>query len=228
MARKGLLCSAVKPVVDSVTRQSNLRWAILWIVLIAIVLVPFFLFEDAFNALAERIARGETTRAMAALAIGALLAFDVFLPVPSSIVSTAAGVLLGFWRGAAIVWIGMTAGCLIGYAVGRRSMPLARRLVGEAGLKRAAQLADRYGPWAVVVCRPIPVLAEATVVFAGLVKAPLARFFQLTAWSNLGIAAGYAAIGAYSMRVDSFALAFVGAIAVPGLVLLVFRIAQHR
>jgi membrane protein DedA with SNARE-associated domain len=118
----------------------------------------------------------------------------------------------------------MTIGCLIGYAVGRRSTPLARRLVGPDGLDRAARLADRYGPWAVVLCRPIPVLAEATVVFAGLVRAPLRRFVVLTGWSNLGIAVGYAAIGAFSMRVESFLLAFIGAIALPGLALLVAKL----
>ena len=80
-----------------------------------------------------------------------------------------------------------------------------------------------YGVWAVVLCRPIPVLAEATVVFAGLVRAPIGRFFWLTTASNLGIAVGYAAVGAYSMRLDSFLMAFIGAIVVPGLALVAAR-----
>jgi uncharacterized membrane protein YdjX (TVP38/TMEM64 family) len=200
-----------------------MRWALLWIALIAVVLVPFVLFEDEFNAFASRIASGEASAGFAALAIGGLLALDVFLPVPSSIVSTAAGVLLGLWRGASVVWIGMMAGSLIGYFVGIQSAPLARRLVGQDGLSRAGHVADRYGVWAVVICRPIPVLAEATVVFAGLIRAPLGRFVWLTAASNLGIAVGYAAIGAFSMRLDSFLMAFIGALAVPGLALLVAR-----
>ena len=153
----------------------------------------------------------------------------MFLPVPSSIVSTAAGVLLGLGLGAAVVWIGMMAGCLVGYFVGVYSAPLARRLVGPAGLARAAELANRYGAWAVVLCRPVPVLAEATVVFAGLVRAPIGRFLFVTAASNLGIAAGYAAIGAFSMRLDSFLMAFIGAIAVPGVALLAARwLRPHR
>jgi uncharacterized membrane protein YdjX (TVP38/TMEM64 family) len=205
-----------------------MRWALLWTALIALVLVPFFLFEDEFNALAGRIATGEVSSSLAALAIGALLALDVFLPVPSSIVSTAAGVLLGLWPGASVVWAGMTAGSLVGYFVGVRSAPLAQRLVGTAGLARAAALADRYGTWAVVLCRPVPVLAEATVVFAGLVRAPLRRFLWLTAGSNLGIAVGYAAIGAFSMRLDSFLIAFVGAVAVPGVALIAARWLQKR
>ena len=122
----------------------------------------------------------------------------------------------------------MMAGCLVGYFVGVYSAALARRLVGPAGLARAAELANRYGPWAVVLCRPVPVLAEATIVFAGLVRAPLGRFVWLTALSNLGIAVGYAAVGAYSMRLDSFLMAFIGAIVVPGLALVVARWLPRR
>ena len=192
-----------------------MRWALLTIALLAIVLVPFFLFETQFNQFAADVARGGGPRWIAAGGILALLAADVFLPVPSSILSTAAGVLLGFWGGTAVVFSGMTIGCLLGFAVGSRSSAAARRLVGEAGLARAADLMRRYGDWALAACRPVPVLAEASVIFAGLVHMPRGRFLWLTALANLGIAAGYSAMGAFSMRVDSFLLAFVGALLIP-------------
>ena len=70
------------------------------------------------RALATWLAAGNASGWATAGAIGALLALDVFLPVPSSIVSTGAGVLLGFWTGAAVIWIGMTLGCVIGYVFG--------------------------------------------------------------------------------------------------------------
>ncbi len=146
-----------------------MRWAVIWSVLIGLVLVPFFLFEPQFNAFAAAMTRRDTATWLASTSIFGLLAFDVFLPVPSSIVSTAAGVLLGFWRGAAIVWAGMMVACVIGYALGARASGLARRFVGEAGLERADRLLARYGDWTIVVCRPVPVLAEASVIFAGLV-----------------------------------------------------------
>jgi uncharacterized membrane protein YdjX (TVP38/TMEM64 family) len=202
-----------------------MRWAILWILLIGLVLVPFLLFEQHFNAFAEHVTRSDTSRWLAAAAIFSLLALDVFLPVPSSIVSTASGVLLGFAAGTAVVWSGMMAGCLLGYAVGARGSAAARQLVGEDGIARAAQLVRRYGDLTIVLCRPVPVLAEASVVFAGLVRAHYARFIRLTAASNLGIAAGYAAVGAYSRRLDSysFLIAFLGALLLPGLFILISR-----
>jgi uncharacterized membrane protein YdjX (TVP38/TMEM64 family) len=201
-----------------------MRWALLWFVLLALLLVPFLVFEKQFEQLATWLSQGHASGWATGGAIGALLAFDVFLPVPSSIVSTGAGVLLGFWPGAAVVWVGMTAGCLVGYAFGARAAGAARRLVGEASLARAATNMDRYGRLAILLCRPIPVLAEASVVFAGLVRTPLVPFLALTAGSNLGIALAYAAVGAYSMEARSFLLTFFGALALPGLALLAGRL----
>jgi uncharacterized membrane protein YdjX (TVP38/TMEM64 family) len=199
--------------------SDRVRWTVLWVLLFVVLLLPFFLFERQFEQLATWLANGNASRWYTAAAIGGLLALDVFLPVPSSIVSTGAGVMLGFWRGAAVIWIGMTAGCLIGYLVGAKAAGAARRLVGEDSLARAAKVMEQYGPWAVVLCRPIPVLAEASTVFAGLVRTPLTPYLMLTSGSNLGIAAAYAAVGAYSMQMESFLLTFLGALALPGLAL---------
>lgn len=202
-----------------------MRWVILWTLLIGMVLVPFLLFEQQFEAFAKYVTRSDTSRWLVAGAVFSLLALDVFLPVPSSIVSTASGVLLGFSAGTAVVWTGMMAGCLLGYAVGARGSDAARRLVGEEGIARAARLVQRYGDLTIVLCRPVPVLAEASVVFAGLVRAHYLRFVRLTAASNFGIAAGYAAVGAYSQRLDSysFLIAFLGALILPGVFILVSR-----
>ena len=195
------------------------RVAVIWVVLIGLVLIPFFLFEDQFNAFSVRMTSSDTALWLAATSIFGLLALDVVLPVPSSIVSTAAGVLLGFWRGMAVVWSGMMVACLIAYWLGARFSGFARRFVGDEGIARADRLGERYGDWTIIICRPVPVLAEASVIFAGLVRAPFARFCVLTALSNLGVAIGYAAFGAYSMSMDSFLVAFLGALVIPGLVM---------
>ena len=205
-----------------------MRWALLWAVLIGLVVVPFFLFDAQINTMAARITASDTSRAGAAAAIFALLALDVFLPVPSSVVATAAGVLLGFVEGTSIVWAGMMAGCVVGYVVGARAWHAARRLVGEDNLRRAEAMMRTYGEVALVLCRPVPVLAEASVLFAGIVRAPVTRFAWATGLANLGIAGGYAAFGAFSMRMDSFVVAFVGAMLLPGLAFGVSRVAFGR
>jgi uncharacterized membrane protein YdjX (TVP38/TMEM64 family) len=204
------------------------RWALIWVVLIGLVLLPFFLFEDQFNAFAARVTAGDTAAWIAGVSIFGLLALDVILPVPSSIVSTAAGVLLGFWRGTLVIWFGMMVACVMGYVLGAKASGLARRFVGPDGLVRAERLMERHGDWAILFCRPVPVLAEASVIFAGLIGARFSRFAWLTAASNLGIAIGYAAFGAYSMRVDSFLLAFLGALVLPGIAIGIAKLTFGR
>jgi len=197
-----------------------MRWALLIGLMFALIIIPFLIFQKQFEALGTWLAEGHASGWASASIIAALLALDVFLPVPSSIVSTGAGVLLGFWRGAAVIWIGMTVGCAIGYAFGAKAAGAARRMVGEDGLTRASTVMDRHGSWALVVCRTIPVLAESSVVFAGLVHSPVQSFVWMTTLSNLGIALAYAAVGAYSMEVQSFLLTFVAALALPGVAML--------
>ena len=75
-----------------------------------------------------------------------------------------------------------------------------------------------------MICRPIPVLAESSVVFAGLVKSPIGPFLWLTALADLGIAIAYAAVGAFSMRCRIVPADFAGAIALPGIAILAGRL----
>src|SRR5260370_10952152 len=102
-------------------RNSAMRWVVLIGLLFALIIIPFLIFEKQFWELGTWLAEGHASGWASAATIAALLALDVFLPVPSSIVSTGAGVPLGFWRGTAVVWIGMTSGCTIGYASGLRA-----------------------------------------------------------------------------------------------------------
>ncbi len=194
-----------------------MRWAIVCVVLVAAVLGPFLLFGQAFTAFGEYLTRGTLPAGVVVPLVIALLALDVFLPVPSSLVSVGAGALMGFWRGTLIIWLGMSAGCALGYVVGARLARVARRFVGESDLARAGQLLDRHGIWALAACRAVPVLAEASVVFAGLARTRLRPFLLISCLSNLAIAAAYAAVGHYALQVDSFLLAFAGAMTLPAL-----------
>lgn len=155
----------------------------------------------------------------AALVIG-LLAGDIFLPVPSSLVSTFAGKALGFWLGTAASWCGMTIGTSAAYWLVRwLGRPLARRLSSEEELTRMNALADRFGVLILILARPVPVLAEASVLVMGTMRIGWWRFFAAVGLSNFGIAAGYAVLGD---RVQ-LPIAIVAAFAVPVVVTVAVR-----
>ena len=182
-----------------------------WLVcgVLALILIPFFLWEDAFNGMAPRLVAEYRGAWWISPAIAGLLAADVFLPVPSSILSTASGVLMGFVFGALTNIAGMTAGCWLGYRAGR----MARRQADASMTK----LWTRYGEWTLLLTRAVPVLAEASVLFAGMTGMPVRRFMVLTTLANVGIGTLYAAVGAFAMEWNSFLGAFLGSLAVPAL-----------
>lgn len=206
-------------------RRAAARWLLLGALLVAAILVPFFLFEDRINAAAAEFLSARHGRAVVAAGIVALLASDVVLPVPSSVVSTAAGALLGVSAGAAATWAGMTLGCLGGYLLGRGAGGAAiQKLLGHAEEARMAAAARRHGPWLLAVFRAVPVLAEASVISCGASRMPLRTFLPIVALSNLGVAAAYGAVGALAAEAASFLVVFAASILVPALGLLVARL----
>ena len=88
-------------------------------------------------------------------------------------------------------------------------------------MERLRRLGQRFGPWVVVLTRPVPVLAESAVLFAGLGRMPFLPFMVMTAAANLGISLIYAAVGAFAVSTNSFLAAFAAAILFPGLLMLV-------
>jgi uncharacterized membrane protein YdjX (TVP38/TMEM64 family) len=165
-------------------------------VVLAIPILPFLAFgASAESRITDWLDTAMSPGVAAALVIG-LLAADIFLPVPSSVVSTFAGKMLGFWAGTAASWCGMTFGVVLAFGLVRMfGRPLARWLSSEEELARMDALADRYGVLILVLMRPIPVLAEASVLLMGIVRLGWWRFLTAVGFSNLGIAAAYAALG---------------------------------
>lgn len=204
--------------------RTSLGWILLGVLLLLVVLVPFALWEEDIARWAEQVRRSSESRILVAMLLAGLLALDIALPVPSSVVSTALGSLLGFGAGALASWLGMTVGCVLGYGLASAAgHGAALRLVGTEELSRVSAAWGRRGDGMLILFRAVPVLAESSVFFAGMTRMPFAHFFLLTTASNLGISLVYAAVGALSVGVQSFLLAFAGAILFPLLALLLAR-----
>lgn len=202
----------------------RIAWLLWALALAALILIPFAIWEEPLTAWVEqRLAQPSPRLATGALLAG-LLAADIVLPTPSSLVSAGCGYLLGFAGGAAASWVGMTAGALLGYGLGRfAGRRVTRRFVGDEELDRAERLHRRWGVWFLAAGRATPVLAEATVFFAGVAGMGFARFAAVVSLANLGVSLAYAAVGAWALETESFLLAFAGAVVLPGLALWLAR-----
>jgi len=161
----------------------NRRVGLVIIVTLLIPLVPFAVIGELPG---ERWLSSADDSALAfGLAGAGLLAADVLLPIPSSILGTMLGARLGAPVGFAWAFAGLMAGHVIGYGVGRL-------FLGRAG----ASLPETPTLLALFLSRPVPVLAEAACMTAGAAGTPFFHFFVACAAGNLIYAAALAANGA--------------------------------
>lgn len=207
-----------------------LRWTALACLVLALILVPFALWEDSVAAFSARLLTPAAGRAALSVLVVVLLATDVLLPVPSSFVSAGAVSLLGALTGGTAIALGMTLGGFLGYLIGRwGGEPLAARVAGPEQLERARALMARHGSWLLLVCRGVPVLAEASTLLAGAARVSVLRFALATILGNVGLACAYASVGALSLSGPRALLApFVLGVAVPGAVMLALRALTRR
>ncbi|MBL3528280.1 MAG: VTT domain-containing protein [gamma proteobacterium endosymbiont of Lamellibrachia anaximandri] len=121
-----------------------------------------------------------------------LLASDILLPIPSSIVGTMLGARLGIVPGWLWCWIGLMLGNTFGWLAGRMLFSRPDRELPEA-------------PTLVIlaISRPVPVLAEAVAFAAGAGGMSLRHFFLVTLIANGVISLVLAGNGA-TLLPDSF------------------------
>ena len=149
----------------------------------------------------------------ASVGVGLLIA-DVVLPVPSSIVMVAHGALFGVLSGTILSLIGSTGAAVFGFAIGRRGGALLERVVTPAERARANSILARWGTLAIIITRPVPLLAETVAIMAGASLMTWRAMILASVAGSLPPALLYALTGAAVANLQNTALMF-------GIVLLV-------
>jgi uncharacterized membrane protein YdjX (TVP38/TMEM64 family) len=157
-----------------------------------------------------------------------LLVVDVALPVPSSLVMVTHGALFGVVIGTVLSVVGSTGAALVGFALGWRGGPLLSRFIPPEELVQADRLLARWGTLAIIVTRPVPVLAETTAIMAGAARLGW-RSVTLAAFAgSLPGALLYALTGAAAASFQNGAVVFLLALLVAGVFWLTGRWLEPR
>lgn len=152
-----------------------------------------------------------------------LLIADVLLPVPSSLVMVTHGVLFGVLGGTLLSLVGSTGAAMFGFWIGRRGGRLLARLVTPEERARADLLLKRWGMLAIIVTRPIPLLAETVAIMAGASPLGWGRTALAALAGSLPPALLYALTGATAGKFQNTALMFVFVLLITGFFWLVGR-----
>ncbi len=174
------------------------RFWLIPLLLAVFVVGPFLLWgEELTAALTPDPATGALPMgefAFWAVAIGLLVA-DIFIPVPTTSVVAALGIVYGPVAGAAIAAVGLLLSAVAGYAIGRfLGRPVAARIIGK-GLESGERAFRRHGGWIVAGSRWMPVLPEVVSVVAGVSRMRFRAFAVAAACGVAPFSAVFALIG---------------------------------
>lgn len=154
-----------------------------------------------------------------------LLASDIVLPLPSSIIAVFLGAKLGWAAGTLSIFLGLMIGALIGYAMGWYiGRPVMDKMVSRQSQEVYARMEHQMSYWALGLTRSIPILAEASVLAAGVARLDIKKIIPMLIVSNLGLAMLYSAFGFYGTQQSSPLLLFAGGILVPACGILILFI----
>jgi uncharacterized membrane protein YdjX (TVP38/TMEM64 family) len=167
--------------------------------LVGTFVVLLLLVGDRFDYLAEGDSAVLALRKYEAWAWAAavlLICGDLVLPVPSSSVIAALGVIYGTFAGGLYGAAALLSAGALGYGVVRALGPkVAVFLAGKRELGRLQAFFERRGAWAIVLTRPFPIVPEVVVCLAGLARMRPTIFFPALAVGSIPTGFVYAAIG---------------------------------
>jgi uncharacterized membrane protein YdjX (TVP38/TMEM64 family) len=152
----------------------------------------------------------------AVIILNGLLIADVLLPIPSSLLMVANGALLGLVAGAAATMASTLLGGVLAFWLGRRGAPWLIERISAEERARADRFFTRWGALAVLITRPVPILAETIGILAGTTKMGWARFLPALALGNLPPALLYAFAGATAKNASYTVAIFVFLVGIAG------------
>lgn len=190
-----------------------------------------FIAAEKFDWLSEQAVRDFTkgmSQPFAIVILWLLLAGDLFLPVPSSVVMTLCGAVCGFFGGFLVSLSAAVFSAGLGYGLCRwKGRGMFRRLIHtEAESRHAEAWIERYGAWGVVLSRGIPMLTEVISCLCGLAGMPPRRFIGLTLLGTVPVCAVYAYAGSRN-EILGFGAALLAAFVIPGIGFAVLHLSQR-
>jgi uncharacterized membrane protein YdjX (TVP38/TMEM64 family) len=203
------------------------RYLLLMAALMAVFIVLFFIVEAlGVPLLSDPTPWMKHGGLLAALLGVGLLVADVLLPVPSSLVMVAHGALFGVVGGTLLSLLGSVGAALFGFAIGRRGGKFLNRVVTPAEQSRANQLLARWGALAIIVTRPIPLLAETVAIMSGASSLGWSTVALASFAGSLPPALLYALTGAAVANFQNTSLMFGVVLLVAGVFWLIGRLLE--
>ena len=205
------------------------RTASILLILLSLIVVPFLLFGKSIETFSTELFDQNKSKNLYAIIGGVLLAADPILPTPSSIIATQMGAKLGFTKAALVNSSALLTACFFGYYLGIAGRSVLRFWNRELP-SDFVDWVQKYGLIAVLICRPVPVLSEASLIIAGTTGFKKAPLFLWTGLAQIVLGTSYAFAGSagdMTSNLNRFIL-FTGHIGIPLIAAIIVTIILKR
>jgi uncharacterized membrane protein YdjX (TVP38/TMEM64 family) len=167
--------------------------------LVLFITLPFFMFGEQI----EQVFAGDgvvswlqSFGSLAWVAAVGLLIADLAIPVPTTAVMAALGMVYGPLLGGVIAGLGSIISGLVGYTLCRNlGRPFALLLSGEKGLAEGEKIFQNIGGWIVAMSRWLPVVSEVVACLAGLSKMRFSMFLTALICGSVPLGFLFSTIG---------------------------------
>lgn len=158
-----------------------------------------------------------------------LLMSDLVLPVPSSILMTANGVMVGFIGGGMLSFFSSLFASCLGFVLCRRfGRRIYRFFVNEEEDKRVNRFFKRYGDYAIIFSKIVPLMSETLSCLAGLTTMKLSRFILVSSLGLLPISFIYSYAGKAALDYNTLWPAIIVSLIIPAIGLGIYRILKKE
>lgn len=202
-----------------------MRLFLLFLLLVAMVLIPFFIWEETLMAAFSQEGSVGWLQQYGIFAWGmgiVLLIADLVLPIPATLVIAALGYMYGPFGGGLLGATGSFLSGATGYWLCRLlGEKAALWLLGEKDYARGRRLFTNAGDWMIVLSRWLPVFPEVIACMAGLTRMPPRNFHLALAVGSLPVGYVYAFIGHAGTEYPVLALVLSGGL--PPLIWIIVR-----
>ncbi|MCL1126417.1 3-dehydroquinate synthase family protein [Shewanella surugensis] len=211
-----------------------LRSAHLCILLTSLVLVIILSFltleQSSTQIISEQflqLKQSQSAPNLLAIMLTCILSLNVILPVPASLASVYAVSSLDNLLAPAVIWLGLTLSSLIGYWLGAKlNQVLSLNTSSSPVAYKTEKNTNRVTAVILVLFRAIPVLAETSIIAAGLIRFPIRQFILLVSLTNAGLAFAYTYLGNLASKSEAILFLIIAGIVLPTSVVLAQKIFQ--
>lgn len=128
-----------------------------------------------------------------------LLVLDILLPVPATGIMAALGAVYGPWAGGAASVTGSVCAGLIGYGVAKfLGQKASTKIASQEEIEQFRLFFERWGSYAIILSRIIPIMPEVTTILAGLSGMNFRKFLLALVAGSLPVSFLFSWMGSYS------------------------------